>query len=81
MNKIQEKAVKTFANLAYGQFETDKITVTVAVKIAEEWLALAELEAAKRRALRNDISTNMGKITDTFDRTKHTHHFANLWVE
>ncbi|KKL70138.1 hypothetical protein LCGC14_2107960, partial [marine sediment metagenome] len=51
------------------------------VKIAEEWLALAELEAAKRRALRNDISTNMGKITDTFDRTKHTHHFANLWVE
>ena len=78
MNKIQKKAIKTFVNRAYDQFESEKITVTMAARKAEEWIALAESEVDKRRALRIDISTHMGKITDTFDRNKHTHRFGNL---
>ena len=78
MKKILKKDIKDYANRAYDQFESEKITVTMAARSAEERLALAELEVDKCRALRIDISTHMGKITDTFDRNKHTHRFANL---
>ena len=81
MNKIQIKRIKAGANLAYDQFESEKYTVGQAARTAERWLASAETDDAQyeAKAFRNDISTHMGKITDTFDRNKHTHHFANLF--
>ncbi len=78
MNHLQKKAVKDFANKAYSQFENDEISLELAARKVELWILEADSNLVTLNALRNDISTHMGKITDTFDRNKHTHRFANL---
>jgi hypothetical protein len=69
---------KLFAAHKYDEFEARGVSVELAAKEIESEIEKKEAGLHKLHMLRNDISTHMGAISDSFDRNKHTHNFANI---
>lgn len=77
-NKINKPYVKHFISRDYDQFEERSITVAQAVSEVEDRIRAAKIHLSTMEAMRNDMSTHLGRVTDTFNRNRHTHHFMNL---
>ena len=62
----------------YDQLEGGGMTMREATRAIEDAIAAVKSAGRFLNLLRNDMSTRMGPINETFDRQKHTHKFANL---
>ncbi len=73
MNKAR---FQLLANKTYEAFEDMGATVEQVAQSIEQQLADAKEQVKFFTALRNDVSTHMGPITDKFNRERHMHRFA-----
>ena len=69
---------RKFIEKQYDMFEKKGLSVQEALAVAENKIHASVERTGKCNALRNDMSSHMGNITDVFDRKKHTHGMAEL---
>ncbi len=72
--------LQAFVSSEYDRFEKQGLTVRQTLDDVERRIIenrskvwALEIEGKKLRYLRNDMPSNLGKITDRFDRQQHTH--------